>query len=101
MGKVIKNKEKILAFSRGYLAFPVNYGHPMPGCSPGFTTNSLKTKNTMMVYHSPRLHGKEEMDSSDPQVDGGHQSQRSLSHKQLAGLLVIVLHQPHRVHKVF
>ena len=54
----------------------------------------------MMVYHSLRLHGKEEMDSSDPQVDGGHQSQRSLSHKQLAGLLVIVLHQSHRVHKV-
>ena len=40
-----------------------------------------------------RLHGKDEVDSSNPQVNGGHQRERPLSQKQQAKLLVTDLHR--------
>ena len=73
-----KRTLKHLGLPRGYLASPMNCCSPLPGCWPAFFWWHT------MTWCCLRLHGKEELDSSDPQGDGGHQRERSFSQKQLA-----------------
>lgn len=103
-----KETLKNLAPPRLLLASPTNCSPPLLNFWPGFHTNGRKS-NGGCWYSDDTAAPLPAWDStvrkctvSNPQADGGHQSWRSFSQKQLAGLLVTNLTKlPIWVHETF